>query len=48
MGINPYKYLRDVLTRLPKLTNQQTHTVTPAAWAKEKAEASKLALKLAS
>jgi transposase len=32
--IDPYAYLRDVLTRLPRLTNQQLHTVTPAAWAK--------------
>ncbi len=35
-GINPDEYLRDVLTRLPKMTNHQTHTVTPQAWAKEK------------
>jgi transposase len=32
--IDPYAYLREVLTRLPRLTNQQIHTVTPAAWAK--------------
>ncbi len=32
--IDPYAYLRDVLTRLPRLTNQQIHTVTPRAWAK--------------
>jgi transposase len=36
-GINPFEYLRDVLTRLPRMTNRQTHTVTPKAWAKEKA-----------
>ena len=48
LGLNPYEYLRDVLTRLPTMTNQQTHTATPAAWAKEKAGASKPALKLAS
>ena len=48
LGLNPYEYLRYVLTRLPRLTNQQTHTVTPAAWAREKAAASKPALKLAS
>ena len=35
-GINPDEYLRDVLTRLPRMTNHQTHTVTPQAWAKEK------------
>jgi len=36
-GINPYEYLKDLLTRLPKMTNHQTHTITPKAWAKEKA-----------
>jgi len=35
-GINPDEYLRDILTRLPSITNQQIHTVTPQAWAKEK------------
>lgn len=34
-GINPFDYLKGVLTRLPKMTNHQTHTVTPKAWAKE-------------
>jgi hypothetical protein len=48
LGINPYEYLRDVLTRLPRMTNQQTHTVTPAAWAREQAKAAQPALKLAS
>ncbi len=33
-GIDPYAYLKDVLTRLPKLTNHQVPEVTPAAWAK--------------
>ena len=33
-GIDPYAYLKDVLTRLPKMTNRQTSEVTPAAWAK--------------
>ena len=33
-GIDPYAYLRDVLTRLPKMTNHQVHEVTPANWAK--------------
>lgn len=45
--IDPYEYLRDVLTRLPKLTNHQTHTVTPSAWAKAQAQI-KAALPLAS
>jgi hypothetical protein len=48
LGINPFEYLRDVLTRLPKLTNRQTHTVTPAAWAKEQAQLQHAPLKLAS
>lgn len=47
-GINPFDYLRDVLIRLPQMTNQQTHTVTPQAWAKERAKAVQTALKLAS
>lgn len=33
-GIDPQAYLRDVLTRLPNLTNHQVPQVTPAAWAK--------------
>lgn len=33
-GIDPYAYLKDVLTRLPRMTNHQVHEVTPAAWAK--------------
>ena len=33
-GLDPYAYLRDVLTRLPHLTNRQIVDVTPEAWAK--------------
>ena len=33
-GIDPYAYLRDVLTRLPRMTNWQIPEVTPQAWAK--------------
>ena len=33
-GIDPQTYLREVLTRLPTLTNKQVEDVTPAAWAK--------------
>lgn len=33
--LNPYAYLRDVLTRLPQMTNWQIPKVTPEAWAKE-------------
>lgn len=32
--IDPYSYLRDVLTRLPSMTNWQIKDVTPEAWAK--------------
>ena len=35
-GIDPWAYLRDVLTRLPTLTNRQVKDVTPEAWAKDK------------
>ncbi len=31
-GIDPYAYLRDVLTRLPRTTNHQVRKLTPAAW----------------
>jgi transposase len=33
-GIDPYAYLRDVLSRLPHMTNRQIPEVTPAAWSK--------------
>jgi transposase len=33
-GLNPFAYLRDVLTRLPNMTNRQIPEVTPAAWQK--------------
>ncbi len=33
-GIDPYTYLRDVLTRLPYMTNWQIPEVTPQAWAR--------------
>ena len=33
-GLDPWTYLRDVLTCLPTLTNQQVKNVTPGAWAK--------------
>ncbi|MBN2164202.1 MAG: transposase domain-containing protein [Pontiellaceae bacterium] len=35
-GIDPYASLKDVLERLPHMTNQQIHAITPRAWAKEK------------
>jgi transposase len=33
-GLDPYAYLKEVLTRLPNMTNRQIHEVTPEAWAK--------------
>jgi transposase len=33
-GIDPHAYLRDVLARLPTLTNWQIKDVTPEAWSK--------------
>lgn len=33
-GIDPIAYLRDVLTRLPKMTTGQIPEITPEAWAK--------------
>jgi len=33
-GLDPYSYLRDVLTRLPQMTNHQVPEVTPEAWSK--------------
>ena len=40
LGIDPYAYLRDVLTRLPYATNWQIEELTPAAWAKARRSAS--------
>jgi hypothetical protein len=37
-GIDPYGYLRDVLSRLPNMTNRQVPDVTPAAWAKARTD----------
>jgi transposase len=33
-GLDPLSYLRDVLSRLPRMTNRQIPEVLPAAWAK--------------
>ena len=33
-GLDPYAYLKDVLTRLPNLTHRQIPEITPANWAK--------------
>ena len=37
-GVDPYAYLRDVLTRLPTMTNQELASVPPAAWQKHQRE----------
>jgi len=42
-GIDPYAYLKDVLERLPHMTNQQIHQFTPRAWAEEQRRFMKLA-----
>ena len=34
-GVDPFAYLRDVLTRLPQMTNRQIPEVLPANWAKK-------------
>ncbi len=36
-GLDPLSYLRDVLTRLPSMTNRQIPEVMPAEWAKSQA-----------
>jgi hypothetical protein len=33
-GLDPYAYLREVLTRLPNMTNHQIPEVVPAVWGK--------------
>jgi transposase len=35
-GLDAYAYLRDVLTRLPQMTNRQISDVTPEAWGKSR------------
>jgi transposase len=40
--IDPYAYLRDVLTRLPHATNWQVKDLTPEVWAKAQRSASLL------
>ena len=35
-GIDPYEYIKDVLTPLPTMTNRQIHKITPATWADAK------------
>ncbi|MCO5068575.1 MAG: IS66 family transposase, partial [Kiritimatiellae bacterium] len=42
-GVEPYTYLKDVLTRLPAMTNHQIPTITPKAWAAARKESLQLA-----
>jgi transposase len=35
-SLNPFAYLRDVLARLPNMTNRQVPEVLPSAWAKSR------------
>ena len=42
-GIEPYTYLRDVLIRLPHLTNKQVPEILPAAWGKQRHERTRAA-----
>jgi transposase len=42
-GIEPYACLREVLTRLPHMTNRQIPEVIPAAWAKTRRQPQPLA-----
>ncbi len=42
-SIDPHTYLRDALTRWPRMTNHQIPAVTPQAWAKSLRTAAKAA-----
>jgi hypothetical protein len=42
-NIDPYTYLREVLTRLPHMTTSQIPGVTPEAWAKSHRASAKAA-----
>jgi transposase len=42
-GIDPYTYLREVLTRLPRMTNRQIPEVTPEAWNKARKQVQRAA-----
>ena len=33
-GVEPFAYLKDVLTRLPQMTNKQVPQLLPAVWGK--------------
>ncbi len=42
-GIDPYAYLKDVLTRLPSMTNRQLVVLLPANWGRKHIPALKAA-----
>ena len=42
-GVDPYAYLKDVLTRLPSMTNHQIPQASPSAWAKAQTQLQKRA-----
>jgi transposase len=42
-GIEPYGYLKDVLTRLPTTSNQEVDQLTPLNWQKNRQAALKVA-----
>ena len=42
-GLDPFAYLREVLTRLPNMTNRQIPEVTPEAWGKMRQPVQRLA-----
>jgi hypothetical protein len=42
-GVEPYAYLKDVLTRLPHTTNQQVAQLTPLQWKQARQSAAKQA-----
>lgn len=42
-GIEPYEYLKDVLTRLPTTSNQEVEQLTPLNWRRNRQRALKLA-----
>ena len=37
-GVEPFAYLKDVLTRLPQMTNKQVPELLPAVWGKPAGE----------
>ncbi len=41
-GLEPYAYLRELLTRLPSMTNRQIKDVTPRAWGKSEERTQKV------